>query len=271
MRSTTALVLVLAPLAAAQGAWNRRVYFTDTVCTGTIGYQEHVFTPNAPCAGPTQPLTAACEIKSTDARVKSAEATQCESVSVNKDVSELPFFPAAEVGVGIAGANYLTLNVYSAAQVAGACPVVTGGNVQITQITAAADGACHVMEPGMYFKASCTADGGVLEFCNDAQCTTCPTTKRTAVKADCSGDMYQGQPTKAICTLPGAVVAGGNATTSATSSAAASATGSATAAAPSATSAPGNSTGTAKNSGAVNVAGVVFPALAAAGAAVFGI
>ncbi|TPX59998.1 hypothetical protein PhCBS80983_g02051 [Powellomyces hirtus] len=189
--------LTLIPLAAAQGSWSRRVYYTDNTCTAGVGYQEHVFAPTAPCpAGTLPPINTLCDIKSVDARTKSSEGTGCDNVPSNAAVSTEPFFPPGAGGPKLAGANYLSVNAYNAAT----CGKATG-NVAITQLTFAADGACHAMEPGMYFKASCNSAAGIVQWCDDAECKTCPTAKAMNVRADCKGDAYQGQPAEAICQL----------------------------------------------------------------------
>lgn len=147
--------------ANAQGSWGRRIYYNDNSCSTTIGYQEHVFLPQAPCALSTSPpINTVCENKSTNARVPSSEGTGCDNVPTNKDVSDAPYFPPAGQRNKIEGANYLTVNLYNAASCG-----VGKGDVSITQIMYAADGKCHVMEPGMYFKASCNSAAGVVEWC----------------------------------------------------------------------------------------------------------
>ncbi|KAJ3171509.1 hypothetical protein HDU88_007589 [Geranomyces variabilis] len=195
MRSSIAVLAAVAlPLAAAQGSWNRRVYFTDTTCAGSIGYQESVFAPTTACPAGSTGAIANCEVKST-AKVASGEETGCDAVPTNAAVSVDPYFPAAGAAK-IAKANYLTVNAYNAAT----CGKGTG-NVAITQLTFAADGACHVMEPGNYFKASCNSAGAIVQWCDDADCTACPGAKVMSFRSDCSSGDYQGQPAQSICTL----------------------------------------------------------------------
>ncbi|KAJ3148346.1 hypothetical protein HDU86_007455 [Geranomyces michiganensis] len=194
MRSFISVFAAVAlPLAAAQGSWNRRVYFTDTACAGAIGYQESVFAPATACPAGSTGAIANCEVKST-AKVASGEQTGCDAVATNSAVSVEPYFAP---GVArIAKANYLTVNAYNAAT----CSKGTG-NVAITQLTFAADGACHVMEPGNYFKASCNSAGAIVQWCDDQDCTQCPGAKVMSFRSDCSAGDYQSQPAQSICTL----------------------------------------------------------------------
>ncbi|KAJ3020862.1 hypothetical protein HKX48_000092 [Thoreauomyces humboldtii] len=192
-----AFSLTVLPLAAAQGSWSRRVYYTDTACAQNVQYQEHVFAPTTPCVSTNLPaINAVCEAKSTDARVPSSEGTGCDIVATDSAVSDAAYFPPAGQGSVIPGANYLTINAYNAATCG------TGaGTTSITQLTFAADGNCHVMEPGNYFKAACNSGGGVVQWCDDDQCTSCPTAKVLQVTSTCTGTGYQGQPASSICTL----------------------------------------------------------------------
>ncbi|TPX63313.1 hypothetical protein SpCBS45565_g06689 [Spizellomyces sp. 'palustris'] len=193
-----------APLAHAQGSWARRIYYTDNTCSTNVGYQTHVYSPHAACpAVPTPvPINQVCENKSTNAKVPSSEGTGCDDVKQNSQVSDAPYFPPTGQGNKIPNANYLTVNQYNQAN---GC-ALGNGEVVITQTMYAADGKCYVMEPGMYFKAACNSAAGVVQWCNDDQCTDCPAAKAETYLANCGGPMIQGQPAKSICVLAAGAV-----------------------------------------------------------------
>ncbi|KAJ3189735.1 hypothetical protein HDU85_000019 [Gaertneriomyces sp. JEL0708] len=191
------------PAACAQGSWGRRVYYTTTDCSAGIGYQTHVFSPHAPCPGGRPvPINEVCEVKAKEGAVLSSEGTGCDPVASNADVSDTPYFPPSAQGEKIPGANYLTINQYLNQP---QCSTANG-ETTITQTTYAADGLCHVMEPGMYFKAFCNSAAGVVQWCDDDKCTVCRDEKVVRAHADCEGPLVEWQPAKSICVMaPGAV------------------------------------------------------------------
>lgn len=105
-----------------------------------------VFLNNGPCTSTARN----CEAKSYDSVLQSSEATYCDNSAGVSDV----YLPSPKAGI-----PYLTLNAY----VGNSC-----GNfgTQVTQRTFAADGECHVFEPGYYFRAACTESQGQLQFCS---------------------------------------------------------------------------------------------------------
>ncbi|KAI9102582.1 hypothetical protein DFS34DRAFT_399326 [Phlyctochytrium arcticum] len=201
MLKSSAILLTFAAAVIAQGSWNRRVYYDDNTCSTTVNHQIHVFSPQFPCAGSPSPINAFCEIKSkTPARVLSSEGTGCETVADNTKLDDAAYFPPAGQGAKAPGGNYMVVNQYLTTLTGAQACSVGKGDVSVTQTMWAADGKCHVMEPGMYFKASCNSQAGVVEYCNDDECKECPSAKAQSFLADCT-TIFQGQPSKSICIL----------------------------------------------------------------------
>ncbi|KAJ3281836.1 hypothetical protein HK104_011255 [Borealophlyctis nickersoniae] len=184
---------------AQSGSWARRVYYTGPTCTGNIGHAISVFDNHNGCPGGVTtaqaPVNTVCENKSTDALIKSAEGTGCDTVPSVSAVSDAPYYPSSGPGK-VPGANYAILNQYN-----GASCGTQGGSVSITQTAFAADGKCYAMEPGWYFKAWCNSTGSLVVWCKDNKCEDCPQDGERGVfryAADCSGTQ-QGQPVRSIC------------------------------------------------------------------------
>ncbi|KAH6586040.1 hypothetical protein BASA61_006629 [Batrachochytrium salamandrivorans] len=163
------LLVASAALLASSGvaaSWQRRVYHTDSACKGPFGYGVQVWIPTAPCQAPGS-VTASCEIKSTDTRTPSSEGTACD----NNPASDSAYFPTPAEASLVSGANYLSVNVYN--NQPGQANCFFDASVQVEQTTFAADGKCYAFEAGNYFKASCSATTGQVQFCNDAECKDC--------------------------------------------------------------------------------------------------
>ncbi|KAI8908073.1 hypothetical protein EDD86DRAFT_208820 [Gorgonomyces haynaldii] len=167
-------------------SWQRRVYYTDLQCKGNFQWGEQVFIPSAACQASSTDYGAICEIKSTDSLVQSSEGTSCETGQQTDAVFMTNPIP---------GSNYLVLNSYLGTDCS------AQNSKQITQRTYAADGKCHVFEPGAFFKASCTADSGTITFCTDSACQNCQDNATTS--AICGqGLQIDSLPTKMICATP---------------------------------------------------------------------
>ncbi|KAH6560131.1 hypothetical protein BASA62_000002 [Batrachochytrium salamandrivorans] len=188
------LLVASAALLASSGvaaSWQRRVYHTDSACKGPFGYGVQVWIPTAPCQAPGS-VTASCEIKSTDTRTPSSEGTACD----NNPASDSAYFPTPAEASLVSGANYLSVNVYN--NQPGQANCFFDASVQVEQTTFAADGKCYAFEAGNYFKASCSATTGQVQFCNDAECKDCKPGGMVFTDTSCKAGTTL--PTRMICT-----------------------------------------------------------------------
>ncbi|KAI9202353.1 uncharacterized protein BJ171DRAFT_183459 [Polychytrium aggregatum] len=195
--------LVLAAAAAGTvtaQTFNRRLYSNTNDCTGTVTNIISVWS-NTPCQAPG---FAACEKKSAVAGYLSSEATGCES----SPLVDTPYLPVNRV----AGQAFLTINSY---YTVGSTSCSLSSGTQLTQTTYIADGQCYVMEPGYYFKVSCSQSSGTVAFCNEG-CTNCTTQTYNTQSCTAAPD---GSYTSVVCgTGASANTTSTNSTTSSTPS-----------------------------------------------------
>ncbi|KAI8908573.1 hypothetical protein EDD86DRAFT_208011 [Gorgonomyces haynaldii] len=149
-------------LTVAAQRFDRRVYYNDNACAGTLTLAVSVWQAAIQCPANTPALNTVCETKSIGER-KSSEGTGCTA----DKYSDTPYFPAASVAK--LGSKYLVLNSY--------LPSLTcqnDGKQPMEQNSFLADGNCYAVETqNSFFKASCSSTTGQLDICSDAQCTKC--------------------------------------------------------------------------------------------------
>ncbi|KAJ3047949.1 hypothetical protein HK097_011021 [Rhizophlyctis rosea] len=156
----------------AAGQWNRRIYYDNVECKPTgFAYAISVYSPVAGCPGGATTdkvsLVSTCIPKSNDTRAPSSEGSGCDDVPGT--VSDAEWAVPNGQGAKIAGIPYLVTNAYGNAE---GCAISSSTNA-ITQTIYAADQKCHAYEPGVFFKAACNNDGGIVLWCTDSACTQC--------------------------------------------------------------------------------------------------